>query len=81
MSKSDQSAPADAEQADYLAFRAEWHNRRLAKCLAEKGMTLTGLRVHPAGDLENGTVVTLAPDEAAVVMDTLIRVIAARVAE
>ena len=70
--KSDEQEDHDA----YLEFRAARHNRRLARDATS--MTITGLRMHPEGNAEDGVVVTLTPSEAGRVMGSVRDVLSAR---
>lgn len=75
--KPDPAAMRAEEHQAFLDFRTERHNRRLAGSLA--GMTVTGLRMHPKDDAENGVVVNFTPHEAASVMQAVSRVLSARI--
>lgn len=72
-------AVRDDEHEAYLAFRADRHNRRLAKEVA--GLTLGGVRMHAADNPENGTVVNFTPAEAKKVAAVIADVVRARVKE
>jgi hypothetical protein len=71
-----EAARRQAEHDDYLAFRASWHNRKLATGVV--GLTCTGVRMHPPGDPENGTVVTFSEDEGQAVAKAVEKLLRAR---